>query len=689
MTVLDEQSLLQLGPSFDLGQVRAHSAQVALVSEGEARALRVTTDPAAEWPSIELPAPGGHWDLSPFLRVLIELQNLGQEEVTVSCRLDSPGTESTAIFRNDLVTLGPGQSGAVRALLRRAAPEWMKGQLFGMSGYPGNYRPRGIDVAHVEKLVICVGEPTRAHAIEITSVRAQGQYGPPSDLLQDPAKFLPFIDEFGQYLHDDWPGKTHAPADLAQARTIEAKDLAAHSGPTDRDVYGGWKDGPTLAATGWFHVRKHEGQWWLVDPAGKLFFSHGLACMNPKAGITPIDDRAAWFQNLPAPDPPFKECYSRAKTAFGRYQNPPMCFDFGVANLLRKYGTRWREAFAALAHQRLRSWGFNTIGNWSEAEVFLQDQTPYVVPVHFTSKPLQGTQGWRIMFRDVFDEDFRAQVRQALAAAAKDTAGDRWCIGYFVDNEQAWGENDEALAVATLASPREQAAKRIFIEDLRAKYATIENLNAVWGTSHDSWEALLKSTQQPDRRKAGPDLVAFHTQTVDRYFQTIRAAVREAAPHHLYLGCRFTMTSVPGIAGCSPSAAAAAARHCDVVSCNLYRHSVTDFRLPAAADVPLLIGEFSFGATDRGMFHPGPIPVATQAERAECYKAYVRGALHHPQFVGCHWFQYMAQATTGRMGDGENLNLGILDIADTPYWETVNAAREIGAQMYDYRWAGK
>ena len=98
--------------------------------------------------------------------------------------------------------------------------------------------------------------------------------------------------------------------------------------------------------------------------------------------------------------------------------------------------------------------------------------------------------------------------------------------------------------------------------------------------------------------------------------------------------------------------------------------------------MPLIIGEFHFGALDRGMFHTGLVPVANQQERAEAYKQYVRGALQHPQFVGCHWFQYADEPVTGRVYDEENYQIGFVDVADTPYAETIEASREIGYNLY-------
>ena len=60
-------------------------------------------------------------------------------------------------------------------------------------------------------------------------------------------------------------------------------------------------------------------------------------------------------------------------------------------------------------------------------------------------------------------------------------------------------------------------------------------------------------------------------------------------------------------------------------------------------------------------------------------------SLRHPNIVGCHWFSYRVEPTTGRTLDGENYQNGFVDVADTPYTETIQAAREIGYQLYEIR----
>ncbi len=121
-----------------------------------------------------------------------------------------------------------------------------------------------------------------------------------------------------------------------------------------------------------------------------------------------------------------------------------------------------------------------------------------------------------------------------------------------------------------------------------------------------------------------------------------------------------------------------------MIGFNRYQKDVAGLKLPDGVDRPVVIGEFHFGALDRGMFHTGLVATANQDERAKAYLTYVRSALHHPQIVGTHWFEYGDEAVTGR-GDGENYQIGFVNVCDTPYAETIAASREIGAEMYSLR----
>jgi hypothetical protein len=239
----------------------------------------------------------------------------------------------------------------------------------------------------------------------------------------------------------------------------------------------------------------------------------------------------------------------------------------------------------------------------------------------------------------------------------------------------SWGD-ELSLAMAALKSPSEQAARKAFLSDLQAKYVDVAKLNTAWGAQYPSWDELLNSRETPDKTRARDDLAAFYTKAAETYFRTVRDSIKAVAPQQLYLGCRFAWVN--------DRAAIAAAKYCDVVSYNLYQRDVAEFKYPGG-DRPLIIGEFHFGALDRGMFHTGLVPVANQAARAQAYKDYVLGAVRHPQFVGTHWFQYKDEPTTGRVYDEENYQIGFVDIADTPYAETIAASREVQSILYRSR----
>ena len=112
------------------------------------------------------------------------------------------------------------------------------------------------------------------------------------------------------------------------------------------------------------------------------------------------------------------------------------------------------------------------------------------------------------------------------------------------------------------------------------------------------------------------------------------------------------------------------------MSYNIYSESLAKWRLPQNLDAPVMIGEFHFGATDRGPFGTGVRQAKDQADRAAKMKAYVESALGNPQMVGVHWHQFSDQATSGRF-DGEYLQVGWTDICDRPYDEMVGALRSI------------
>ncbi len=668
---IQPQVLFDFEGGFEIQSVLTSDAKVIFGKSLVGRSLRIHTGREKPWPGITLKAPQGRWDLSRFQYVELEVKNLGARAIKIFCRVDNPGADGVNHCVTGSVQVQPEKTVTLSVKLHPtglALTEPLK--LIGMRGYPRYFDK--LKPENITQLLVFVHKPEEEYDFEIDNIRAVG-------LLQvyDAKTFLPFIDEFGQFRHKDWPGKIHSIAELKGRIATEENDLTARPGSQNRNRYGGWSAGPKRKATGFFRVEKYQNKWWLVDPEGCLFWSHGIDCVHSSAN-TPISDRENYFEFLPAEGTKLAQFYGRGSWApHGYYKDHSSykTYDFYHANLLRKYGADWKQKFADLAHRRLRSWGLNTIANWSDSGIFLMRKTPYVATIHTSSKLIEGSEGYWGKFYDVFDPSFRDSLRKRLAGEKGSSANDPWCIGYFVHNEIAWGD-EVSLALATLKSSADQAVKKIFVQDLRSKYQTIDKLNAAWGTKHESWAALLNSQEAPDKQKAWDDLTRFYTKIAETYFRIIREEVKRVAPNQLYLGCRFAWVN--------DRAVKAATKFCDVVSFNRYEYSVENLRLPDHIDLPTIIGEFHFGALDRGMFHTGLKKTANQQDRADTYKRYVQGALRNPYIVGTHWFQYKDQATTGR-GDGENYQIGFLDICDTPYPEIIRASREVGSSMYEYR----
>ena len=669
-----DQVLFDFASGFDPARAKTTDATVSVEQTARGTVLRVTTGHREPWPGVTLSTPKQPWNLGAHGEVIVRARNAGTNRATLFCRVDNPGADGTSHCVTGNLAMDPGQAGSLRVTLPRTVSDRLGGQLFGMRGYPvTNAGPGTLDASNVTQVLLFVSKPARDHAFEITDIRATGTPATPTAWATDATPFFPFVDSFGQYRHKDWPGKVHSLAELKQRATDEAAELAARPGPTNWDKYGGWASGPQLRATGFFRTEKRDGRWWLVDPDGRMFFSHGVDCVR-MLDATPMDERAAWFE-ADQSEPELARFWGTGYALKGYYQGRrPRTFSFAGANLARKYGPGWQTNVPAVIHQRLRSWGLNTIANWSDETTRLLRRTAYTDAIGSDgAKRIAGSEGYWGQFPDVFDESFTRGLQRSMAGKAGRSANDPWCLGYFSDNEMAWGD-EWSLGLAALKSPPDQAAKQAFLADLQAKYDRIEKLNAAWGTAHASWDALRQSREAPERAKAAADLTAFYTRAAEQYFRSVREAIRAVAPNQLYLGCRFAWVN--------DLAAAAAAKHCDVVSYNLYQRSVADFRFPGGADVPLIIGEFHFGASDRGMFHTGLVPVSTQEQRAESYKEYVLGARRHPQFVGTHWFQYQDEPLTGRVYDEENYQIGLVDVADTPYAETIAAVREVGYGLY-------
>ncbi|MDW8206277.1 MAG: beta-galactosidase [Chloroherpetonaceae bacterium] len=661
--------------------LEANHTRVTAVNQGVThgkRALAVEFQ-TMEWPNVTF-RPKQPWDWSRTAGLLLDLTNPGREPVSFYVRIDDdPRADGVKHCRTGSGTIGPGRTMTV---FMPVGADPMKS---GMRGLPpvaqgtsiGAYGDETFNPGHVVAFQIFLHRPVRPVRLLVDHVRL----APPRGSLER------IVDPFGQYAHADWPGKLKDASEFAVRRAQEEAELKRRPALPDRDAYGGWASGPQLKATGFFRAEKYDGKWWLVTPEGRLFFSVGMDCV-ALFDTTIITGREYMFAWLPEKDDPLARHYGYVTQVHSGPVKEGVTFNFRNANLERKFGRDYETVWLNFVLRRLKSWGFNTVGNWSDSRLYGNRQVPYVATAHIEgdhARVSSGSDYWGKM-HDPFDPRFAQSVARSLESVIAKVKGDPFCLGYFVDNELSWGDSGEegryGLALGTLSAEAPVSpAKRAFLSQLRQKYGEVARLNAAWGTDFASWEAMQApiSLQAPARTAAREDLSAFVRSLAREYFRTVRDTLKRSDPDHLYLGCRFAWRT--------PEAVEASAEFCDVVSFNIYQPRVE----PAAWDFvnalnrPCIIGEFHFGALDRGMFHTGLVAAADQKERAAMYRDYVRSVVDHPAFVGCHWFQLTDEPLTGRALDGENYNIGFLTVTDTPYPEMVAAARAVHREIYTRR----
>lgn len=647
-------------------------AKATLIKTKDSNKLLIETGQNSGAPAVTIKRSKGSWDLNPYYHVKMDITNTGEHPAEIIFKVGDPTDGMEAWQMEIRFDLQPGETKTVADDI--ATTPWRFSEpleLLAMRAAPGQAKT---DLSAINQVKVSINYPENKHKLLIDNIRATN----PIRWVSSEG-FLPFVDRFGQYKHAHWPGKTLSVDDLRQQAIEEDRELAANPGPTHFNQYGGWLDGPQLKATGYFRTEKYNNVWWLVDPDGRLFWSHGVGVVHPATATTGITDRKGYFAWLPEKDTPYGNFYAKAgRASHGHYKTlaERETYNFTASNLYQKFGQNWKEHFDRVAHARIRSWGMNTLGVASDRELSMDGKTPYTETVWVTgTKKIAASKGYWGKFHDVFDPSFRQQLKRALSNR-EHAVNDPWSIGFFVENELSWGA-EGSLAIATLESPAQQPAKIEFINDLKTKYSKIAALNKVWGTSHSSWQALLETTTAPNRKSAWPDLSAFYKKIVVTYFSTVRDELKAVAPNIMYLGCRLAWAN-------SDTVIRTAAKYTDVISMNKYQYNVTNVGLPEGVDSPIIIGEFHFGALDRGALHLGIKEAFSQAHRGELYTTYVESALLNPYIVGTHWFQYGEQPPTGR-GDGENYNVGIVDLADKPFPELVKHVKEIGYRMYQFR----
>jgi len=670
--------LFDVGDASMAGRYQLSDARAVSESTENGKCLRITFGCRAPYPNIrfEPKRAGFVADWSQWGALSLTLLNPSDKPLTIGLRIDSLAASDRG--RQATTEIAPRQEKRVLMPLRPRA------SITGMIGQPPiagtdatdfilNPTDTAFDAAKIRSFQLFVGKPKHPSTVVLKRAELRAMPDGPK---------VPFVDRFGQFNGASWPGKLESESDFGRRREQERAAIAKLPAIPGRSAFGGWAAGPRLEATGRFRVQKEGARWWLVDPEGRLFWSSGVTGVRLN-NATQIASRENFFEWLPRQGDP------QARFFGGGAKN--RTFDFFASNLLLKYGPEFEREFFDISTRRLVSWGFNTIANWSDERSWALHRVPYTVPVQsggptfVVAERLKAGKPWVRSFPDPFDPAFSKRLDARLAALAH-LKDDPWLLGVFIDNELPWieGSPPRRLAAAALALPANRPVKAALLKRLRSSNASPAALNAIFGTHFASWEEADRpwALDAAQLKNAETALAGLDAAIAEQYFRTCRDALGRHLPGALYLGCRFHTYNREAIA--------TARKYCDVVSFNIYGYSPSERAADEHAtemDFPAIIGEFHFGATDRGMFHPGLRRTENQADRAKKFSAYMGEAAAAPWCVGAHWFQYLDQPLTGR-GDGENYNIGFINATDDPYPELSEAAREFHTTLYKKRSAG-
>ena len=547
---------------------------------------------------------------------------------------------------------------------------WLDGHILFPGHIPGELK------------VVCHGSRISREEIVRAELVSIAAYHPINVLFEDvelsatprsaaPVPHEKLIDAMGQYIPKQWPSKI-SDVDSLTAMLREQASLPNAYPFADWTVWGGCASMQLGGGTGYFSKIKQDDRWYLLDPSGCAFFSMGPDCVIVRndGRIDGLEPLLEWLPEDPELVEPLRRPWGEVPRGEGKM------ISFERANLKRAFGDQWEETWQHMVVSQLKQSGLNTLGNWSEEKLY--GRMPYV-----TMLPRFPETKHTIFrdFPDVLSPEYREDAAQC-AQALLPYRDDPWMIGYFLRNEPGWAFVDNLIiADEVLRDEADTCCKQELIRWLEARYGSIDALNAAWKTDFTAFDALHRPMEKPSAcsEQAEADLRAFSETLIRAYISIPSQACRAVDSNHMILGMRWAWISDPALA---------AGWECfDVFSINCYAvdpTSAIEHVRELGVDLPVMIGEFHFGALDAGPTATGLEAVPCQEERGVAYRYYCEHVAAHPCGVGCHYFQCYDQFNLGRF-DGENYNIGLFDICLQPYRAMMEAVSACSRTIYQVK----
>ncbi|WP_049721010.1 agarase [Gilvimarinus polysaccharolyticus] len=727
-----ERSLMTFSDPDSIDQIEPQQASISY-SSLDGGAARVDMHAASHHISGFTIKPSVPWDLSDFNNLALVFDIANPTDESVSMYVSTTDIHNDFQMRSFVVPAQSSQTYSIDIVVPELSQET------GIRSNPESWNnpyqaliwrggKKQIDTSAIAGVRFDVRGALSDKTLIVDNVRAVE----PLEFNPDYLKGL--VDTFGQSAKVEFSHKIDSVDELRNVSDAEQKQLQ-HNTITDRSSFHGWRNGPKLAATGFYRADQYKGKWTLVDPEGYLFFSNGIANVRMAntstmtgydfdhtliparnlGGFTPEDSlglnpapnqalssrqissplRAGMFNWLPSYDEPLGEHFGYRREVHSGALNRGETYSFYRANLARKYRTddnqKLMQAWRETTVKRMIDWGFTSFGNWVDPEFYEMKNYPYFANgwiIGDFKTVSSGNDYWGAL-PDPFDPKFRERAFVTVKKISDEVANSPWCVGVFIDNEKSWGimgsvESQYGIVINTLTrSVDDSPSKAAFVDYLKKTYSSINAFNSAWGTSLRDWEMLENGLALTNYTGAAlKDLAAMLELYSAEYFRIVDSTMDELMPNHLYMGARFADWAM------TPEVRTAAARYVDVMSYNYYREAVSDVFWDFLADIdkPSIIGEFHNGALDSGLLNPGLIHAESQQDRGVKYQEYVNSVIDNPYFVGVHWFQYIDSPLTGRAYDGENYNVGFVSVTDIPYKPLVDSARSVNRALYPRRY---
>lgn len=397
--------------------------------------------------------------------------------------------------------------------------------------------------------------------------------------------------------------------------------------PTDieTDKYGGRVD-IKGKSTGFYHVEKINGRWWVVDPAGNACFNMAVNALSKGK----------------------KRQQHHLKKAFGTTEN-------------------WIRETAKMINEL----GFNGAGAWSNNWTIIEynktadNPLSYTVNLNFMSsygKKRGGTYqavghtGYPNETIFVFDPEFKDFCFE-YAQRVKKYRDDPNLFGYFTDNELP-----------------------LHPDGLRRYLELPEDDHGYQGAAN--W---LKEQGISENDITEAVELDFHAYYIELYFKTVNEALKSVDPKHMNLGAR-----VHAEFWRYEKMMKAMAHHIDIISMNYYNvWSPVPSEMQNMRnwfEKPFIVTEFYTKGEDSGMGNQtgaGWI-VKNQKDRGYFYHNYVLGLIEAGNCVGWHYFKYRDNDPNDPNSEPSNRdsNKGLVTIDFKPYTPMLEEMKKINRAAY-------